>query len=309
MALPRSTGLNFAIEEGTTLGLVGESGCGKSTVGRAILQLPSPTSGTVMFDGIDLATLDKKAMQAMRQSLQVIFQDPISSLNPRRRIRDIVAEPLVIAGIGDQAERDRRVRAVLAAVGVDPNQAMNKRPGQFSGGQCQRICIARALIIEPKLIVCDEPVASLDVSIQAQILNLLEKMKTEMKLTLLFISHDLAVVRNVSDNVIVMYLGRTCEFAESVDLFDAPLHPYTRALINAIPKIAQDQVSAAPLAGEVPSPMSPPSGCRFRTRCPAASQTCAAQVPALREVRPRHWVACHHPLVNAGPTHLQGGTA
>jgi peptide/nickel transport system ATP-binding protein len=294
--------LSFDIRHGETLGLVGESGCGKSTVGRAILQLPKPTRGSVYFEGSDLTGLKRGEMRKMRRRMQIIFQDPISSLNPRRRVGDIVAEPLIIAGIKDRRARELRVRAVLQAVGLDPDTVMDRRPHQFSGGQCQRICIARALIIEPKLIVCDEPVASLDVSIQAQILNLLEEMKERFRLTLLFISHDLAVVKNVSDRVAVMYLGRFCEVASATELYAAPAHPYTEALLRAIPRM--DSASAARgsapvLKGELPSPLHPPSGCRFRTRCPRAQARCAEVAPELREIAPQHSVACHYPLNGA----------
>ena len=233
----------------------------------------------------------------MRRRLQLIFQDPIASLNPRRRVGDIVAEPLVISGESDGAERERRVREVLTAVGLDPDLAMNRLPHEFSGGQCQRICIARALILEPDLVICDEPVSALDVSIRAQILNLLEDMKQRYGLTLLFIAHDLAVVKAVSDRIAVMYLGRLCEVGPTEHLFARPAHPYTSLLLQAIP-IADPTVKPAANVpvGEPPSPVAPPSGCRFRTRCPRADKICAEFVPALRPIAGGRSVACHHPF-------------
>jgi peptide/nickel transport system ATP-binding protein len=237
-------------------------------------------------------------MRPIRQRLQIIFQDPVSSLNPRRRVKDIVAEPLIIAGMKDAAEIDRKVREVLNAVGMDPDITLDRRPHQFSGGQCQRICIARALIMEPKLIVCDEPVSALDVSVQAQILNLLEDMKERYGLTLLFISHDLAVVKNISDRVAVMYLGKFCELADSERIYEAPAHPYTAGLMATIPEIGDKAIDGGPaLAGEIPSPLNPPSGCRFRTRCPHAQEKCAAEEPAFRDIETGHQVACHFPLL------------
>jgi peptide/nickel transport system ATP-binding protein len=276
---------------------VGESGCGKSTLGRAVLQLRRPTAGTVTFDGTELTQLDGEALRLMRRRLQLIFQDPIASLNPRRSIGDIVAEPLIIIGVKDRAERERRVREVLAAVGLDPEVVMGRLPHEFSGGQCQRICIARALILEPELVICDEPVSALDVSIRAQILNLLEDMKRRYGLTLLFIAHDLAVVKAVSDRIAVMYLGRLCEVGPTEQLFAKPAHPYTALLLEAIPVPDPTVKPAVNLAvGEPPSPLAPPSGCRFRTRCPRADQTCADVVPELREIADGQFAACHHPL-------------
>ncbi len=238
-------------------------------------------------------------MRRLRRRLQLIFQDPIASLNPRRRIGDIVAEPLVIAGVRDRRERDRRVRDMLLAVGLDPDTATGRLPHEFSGGQCQRVCIARALILEPELVVCDEPVSALDVSIRAQILNLLEAMKIRYALTLLFIAHDLAVVKVVSDRVAVMYLGRICEIGPTEQLFAGPAHPYTRLLLDAIP-VPDPTVSVVENvpAGEPPSPIAPPSGCRFRTRCPRADRLCADETPALREVASGQFVACHHHLLS-----------
>jgi peptide/nickel transport system ATP-binding protein len=289
--------VSLAVARGETLGLVGESGCGKSTLGRAVLQLRRPTGGKVTFDGVELTELDGEAMRRMRRRLQLIFQDPIASLNPRRCIGDIVAEPLIITGVADRAERERRVREVLVAVGLDPDQAVGRLPHEFSGGQCQRISIARALILEPELLICDEPVSALDVSIRAQILNLLEEMKRRYGLTLLFIAHDLAVVKAVSDRIAVMYLGRLCEVAPTEQLFAQPAHPYTALLLEAIP-VPDPTVRPAvnvPI-GEPPSPLAPPSGCRFRTRCPRADAVCAEKVPELREIRPGQFAACHHPL-------------
>jgi peptide/nickel transport system ATP-binding protein len=290
--------VSFTLVRGETLGLVGESGCGKSTLARAILRLCRVKSGQVLFAGVDLATLAGKPLRAMRRRLQIIFQDPIASLNPRRRVGDIVAEPLVIAGIGDKAERVRRVRRALGAVGLEPELTLLRYAHEFSGGQCQRICIARALILEPELIVCDEPVSSLDVSIRAQIINLLEAMKARYGLTLLFIAHDLAVVKAVSDRVAVMYLGKLCEVAPTEDIYADPAHPYTAMLLEAIPRPDPDApVPAGIPVGEPPSPIAPPSGCRFRTRCPKAAARCAREEPPLREVATGRVVACHFPLI------------
>jgi peptide/nickel transport system ATP-binding protein len=294
------SGVSLEVARGETLGLVGESGCGKSTLGRAVLQLRRAGSGRVLFDGQDLTAMQGETLRKMRQRVQLIFQDPIASLNPRRRIGDIVAEPLVIAGVEDPKKRQELVCEVLSAVGLEPSLVMGRLPYEFSGGQCQRICIARALVLNPEFVICDEPVSALDVSIRAQILNLLEDMKARFGLTLLFIAHDLAVVKAVSDRVAVMYLGRLCEVGPSEQLFASPAHPYTALLIDAIPVPNPDVRPAESLAvGEPPSPMSPPSGCRFRTRCPRADKRCSDEVPELRSVRPGQFAACHHPLIPA----------
>jgi len=292
------SGVSLQVARGETLGLVGESGCGKSTLGRAVLQLRKPVSGQVLFDGHDLTAMHGDALRRMRRRVQLIFQDPIASLNPRRRIGDIVAEPLVISGVKDPEERRQRVSDVLSAVGLDPALVIDRLPHEFSGGQCQRICIARALVLNPDFVICDEPVSALDVSIRAQILNLLEEMKARYGLTLLFIAHDLAVVKAVSDRVAVMYLGRLCEVGPSGQLFAQPAHPYTALLIEAIPVPDPDVRPAETVAaGEPPSPISPPSGCRFRTRCPRADQRCVDEMPELREVASEQFAACHHPLI------------
>jgi len=291
------TDVSLDILEGETLGIVGESGCGKSTTGRAVMQLPPPKSGRVVYDGVELTALKGEELRKMRPRLQMIFQDPISSLNPRRKVREIVREGLDIWNIGDKSERDAKVIEVLESVGIDPANA-ERRPHEFSGGQCQRISIARAVITDPKLIICDEPVSALDVSVQAQILNLLEEMKDRYGLTLVFIAHDLAVVKNVSDRVMVMYLGKVCEVAPPDLLYGQPAHPYTAALLAAIPVPDPDvrPDGATVLGGEIPSPMDPPSGCRFRTRCPRAQPRCADEEPELRELDPGQFVACHFPL-------------
>jgi peptide/nickel transport system ATP-binding protein len=290
--------ISLDVKPGETLGLVGESGCGKSTTGRAVMQLPHPTSGRVLFDGQVLTDLSGENLRQIRPKMQMILQDPISSLNPRRKVKDIVVEGLSIWNMGSKAERNARANEVLETVGIDPEQAGNRRPHEFSGGQCQRISIARAVATEPKLIICDEPVSALDVSVQAQILNLLQDMKARYGLTLIFIAHDLAVVKNVSDRVVVMYLGKICEVCGPDELYEAPAHPYTAALLSAIP-VPDPSVALkerAGVSGEIPSPLAPPSGCRFRTRCPRATELCAEEEPQIREVRPDHFVACHFPL-------------
>jgi peptide/nickel transport system ATP-binding protein len=290
--------VSLDVLEGETLGLVGESGCGKSTTGRAVMQLVRATRGTVRFGGQELTELKGDDLRQTRPKLQMIFQDPISSLNPRRRVRDIVREGLDIWKIGNEESRKAKVREVLETVGIDADAAGPRRPHEFSGGQCQRISIARAVATEPKLIICDEPVSALDVSVQAQILNLLQDMKAQYGLTLIFIAHDLAVVKNVSDRVAVMYLGKICEVANPDALYREPAHHYTAALLSAIP-VPDPEVRPAEregVQGEIPSPLAPPSGCRFRTRCPAATDVCASEEPEIREIRPDHFVACHHPI-------------
>jgi len=292
------TDISFEVRKGETLGLVGESGCGKTTTGRALVQVQKATSGTVRFNGQDLTKLSGKALRATRTKMQMIFQDPISSLNPRRRIREIVAEPLAIWHMGSKAEREDRVRSMLESVGIDPETAGDRRPQEFSGGQCQRISIARALMANPSLLICDEPVSALDVSVQAQILNLLADLKEEFGLTMVFIAHDLAVVKNVSDRVAVMYLGKLVEVTGSDELYRSPAHPYTEALMASIPEPdPEHQSTHKALTGELPSPLNPPSGCRFRTRCPYAQQRCTDEEPPLRDIAPGHQVACHFPLI------------
>jgi peptide/nickel transport system ATP-binding protein len=286
--------ISFDLKRGETLGLVGESGCGKSTLARAVLQLLRPTAGKVVFDGLDLTRQTGERLRQLRRRLQLIFQDPIASLNPRRRISDIVAEPLIVAGVRNRQERESRVRTVLKAVGLDPDLVAQRRPHEFSGGQCQRISIARALVLEPELIFCDEPVSALDVSIRAQILNLLEDMKARYGLTLIFVAHDLAVVKAVSDRVAVMYLGKLCEIGPTEQLFTKPGHPYTALLLAAIPiPDPEAKIAKSIASGEPPSPIAPPSGCRFRTRCPIATTRCAVEEPIMRELRSGQFVACH----------------
>ncbi len=294
------SGISFDIKRGETLGLVGESGCGKSTTGRAILQLPRPTGGSVYLDDENLAGLKDEEMRQKRTDLQMIFQDPVSSLNPRRTVGEIVAEPLEVWGPEDKGQQWDKVSVMLDAVGIDPDVARFKHPHEFSGGQCQRISIARALVMEPELIICDEPVSALDVSVQAQILNMLEDLKAKYGLTLVFIAHDLAVVKNISDRVAVMYLGKMCEVSESDELYANPAHPYTQLLLTSIP--LPDPLVAIDRELQVdeglPSPINPPSGCRFRTRCPLADDICSRVEPQMRKVTDDHFVACHHPLID-----------
>jgi len=288
--------VSFSVRRGETVGLVGESGCGKTTTGRCILQLERPTSGQILFEGTDLTTLPAEELRVLRRRIQVIFQDPYSSLNPRMTIGQILAEPLKVHRIiPEKAARAERVQALLAQVGLLPQHA-GRYPHQLSGGQRQRVGIARALATEPSLIICDEPVSALDVSIQAQIINLLEELQTRLGLTYLFIAHDLSVVRHISDRVVVMYLGKIAEVADRTALYEAPVHPYTRALLSAVP-IPDPKLEAkrehTVLRGEVPSPLNPPTGCVFHPRCPIAEPRCSAEIPLLREIHPEHRGACH----------------
>lgn len=299
-----NSNISFDVAPGETLGLVGESGCGKSTAGKAVMQLPPPTSGQVILDGQDLTQLSGEALRQVRPRMQMIFQDPISSLNPRRSVTQVVQEPLDIWKRGSTAERRKKVAETLSTVGMDPVVAGERKPHEFSGGQCQRISIARAVVTDPQLIICDEPVSALDVSVQAQILNLLEDMKAAYGLTMVFIAHDLAVVKNISDRVAVMYLGKMCEVGPPDALFDHPAHPYTSALISAIPHPDPDVPvdTSQRLDGELPSPLDPPSGCRFRTRCPRAQDMCTTIEPQMAQVAEGHFVACHYPLTETSPS-------
>jgi oligopeptide transport system ATP-binding protein len=288
-------GVDFTINRGETLGLVGESGCGKTTTGRCILRLERPTAGQILFDGRDVNRMERKELTALRRRVQVIFQDPYSSLNPRMKVGDIIGEPIKVHGVERDARRRRdRVRELLSVCGLDP-KFTDRYPHEMSGGQRQRVGIARALALDPEFIVCDEAVSALDVSIQAQVINLLEDLRERFGLTYLFIAHDLSVVRHLCQRVAVMYLGRIVEMADSDELFDNPLHPYTQALLSAVP-VPDPRIEAArafrPPRGEVPSPINPPSGCVFHPRCPMAVDGCKQARPALRELRPRHWVAC-----------------
>ena len=288
--------VSFDVLKGETLSIVGESGCGKTTLGKAVLQLPPPDSGSVTFEGVDLTSLKREDLRKARTAIQMIFQDPISSLDPRMTVRDLIGEPLWVWNKGDEAEREARVRELLNNVGLEPDQVLERHSYEFSGGQCQRLSIARSLALEPRMLICDEPVSALDVSIQAQILNLLQDMKDRYGLTMLFISHDLAVVKAVSSRIMVMYLGKVCEIGSPDSIYSKPAHYYTAALIDSVPlPDPTKRRSSSPLEGEPPSPMNPPSGCRFRTRCPAATEKCASEEPQLREITPGQFVACHHP--------------
>lgn len=286
-------GISFTVNRGETLGVVGESGCGKSTMGRSILRLLEPTAGKVMFEGQNVVSLSKPKMRALRRQMQIVFQDPYASLNPRFTIAQTLLEPMIVHNLHNASQRMERVRNLLERVGLDPDYAQ-RYPHEFSGGQRQRIGIARALALNPKLMILDEPVAALDVSVQSQVLNLLEDLQEEFNLTYIFVAHDLSVVRHISDRVLVMYLGRMAELADSEDMFKDPLHPYTRALMSAVPvpdpDIKRERII---LQGDLPSPANPPSGCPFHTRCPVAMDVCKEKVPEWKEVKPNHRVACH----------------
>jgi oligopeptide transport system ATP-binding protein len=286
-------GVSFSVKKGETLGIVGESGCGKSTTGRMLMRLIEPTAGEIIFDGKDLMKLSKKDMRATRRDLQMVFQDPFASLNPRHTVEKILEEPLIVHGIGDEKERKKKVRELLEVVGLSSYHA-KRYPHQFSGGQRQRIGIARALMTRPKLIIADEPVSALDVSIQSQVLNLMQDLQKEFGLTYIFIAHDLGVVRHISDRVGVMYLGKMVELADSEKLYEKPLHPYTQALLSAVPiPDPEHKRETIVLKGDIPNPAKPPKGCAFHARCPFKTEKCEEVVPTFKEVEQGHSVACH----------------
>ena len=287
------SGVSFDVLPGETLGILGESGCGKSSAGRAIMQLPEPTSGSVRLVDRELTGLKPRELRRARAKMQLILQDPISSLNPRRKVKDLVAEGIDVWGY--EGDRKTLINEVLAAVGLNPEVVADRRPHELSGGQCQRVCIARALMMNPQVLICDEPVSSLDVSVQAQILNLLEDTKAQRDLGMVFIAHDVSVVKNISDRVMVLYLGKVCEVLPSAIIDTQALHPYTQMLLASVPGATQGELPDSITTTELPSPLTPPSGCRFRTRCPFATERCATEEPQLRELTPGQFVACHHP--------------
>jgi oligopeptide transport system ATP-binding protein len=303
------SGVSFDIMPGETLGIVGETGSGKSTLARAVLQAPRPKSGSVVFRGADLTGLRGGRLLAARRNMQFVWQDPFGSLDPKWLVRSIIEEPLVAYKDGDRAARRKRVDELLELVGLDPERYALRHPRELSGGQAQRVAIARAVALNPSLLICDEAVSSLDVLIQAQVLNLFERLRRELGLSYLFIAHDLALVKQVSDRVGVMYLGMFCEVGPGELVYKQPLHPYTRALLDSIPSTEPGAARAATIKGEPPSPIDPPSGCRFRTRCPRATDQCALEVPPPRELAPGHLVACHHPLTEPAPAEAPSAPA
>jgi oligopeptide transport system ATP-binding protein len=299
--------VSFDIMPGETLGIVGETGSGKSTLARAVLQAPRPKSGSVVFRGQELTRLRGSALATARREIQFVWQDPFGSLDPKWQVRSIIEEPLAAHSVGNRGTRRKRVDELLDLVGLDPARYAKRHPRELSGGQAQRVAIARAVALEPSLLICDEAVSSLDVLIQAQVLNLFERLRHDLGLSYLFIAHDLALVKQVSDRVAVMYLGKFCEVGPGESVYKQPLHPYTKALLDSIPSTEPGAARAtATLRGEPPSPINPPSGCRFRTRCPRAAERCAGEVPEPRELAPGHLVACHFPLTEPAPAGAAG---